>query len=303
MLFEDLQPKLRDAYNWTNKHTGGAPNILLLALKRFQYVRAAEGAASIAYYAIFSLFPLLLVLAGVLGFVLVSTPEPGQVVDFVTTVIPISEDFIRTNLVQILEQRGTVGIFGLVGLIWAASAVFITLARNINLAWPGAVTRNPIQGRLIGMAMLAVIAFLFVLSVLGATVFTLLPVTPAEAASRAALFENMLGSLLSALIPLLLSFLVFFAMYRWIPNIRVHWMEAFWGALFAALAWRLSVFLFKWYIYSGLVRLEVLYGSLATIILLLIWIYLTALITLLGAHISSAVAYTTRLREASTSQD
>lgn len=303
MVFDELQPKLRDAYNWTNEHTGGAPNILLLALKRFQYVRAAEGAASIAYYAIFSLFPLLLVLAGVLGFVLVSTPEPEQVVDFVTTVIPISEDFIRTNLVQILVQRGTVGIFGLVGLIWAASAVFITLARNINLAWPGAVSRNPIQGRLIGMAMLAVIAFLFVLSVLGATVFTLLPVTPAEEASRAALFESMLGSIFSALIPLLLSFLVFLAMYRWIPNIRVNWMEAFWGALFAALAWRLSVFLFRWYINSGLVRLEILYGSLATIILLLIWIYLTALITLLGAHISSAVAYTTRLREASTSQD
>jgi membrane protein len=93
------------------------------------------------------------------------------------------------------------------------------------------------------------------------------------------------------MIPWLLTFLLFQGLYRWIPNTEVKWSEAFWGALFATTAWEVTKSGFKWYISSGLASQQLVYGSLGAVIALLLWIYLSSLIMLLGAHLTAAITH------------
>jgi membrane protein len=97
------------------------------------------------------------------------------------------------------------------------------------------------------------------------------------------------------MVPWLVAFLIFLNLYRWLPNTPVRWAEAFWGAVFATIAWEATTLAFSWYLNSGLARFELLYGSLGTSVAFLLWVYLSATITLFGAHISAAIAQTTRM--------
>jgi membrane protein len=70
----------------------------------------------------------------------------------------------------------------------------------------------------------------------------------------------------------------------------VRWWEAFWGALVATLAGEIATRGFTWYLSSGIVQYELVYGSLGAIVALMLWIYIGGWIVLFGAHLSAAVA-------------
>jgi len=80
------------------------------------------------------------------------------------------------------------------------------------------------------------------------------------------------------------------ALYRWVPNAKVRWSAAFWAALVVALVLEIAANAFAWYLSSGLARYRIVYGSLATVVALLFWIYLSGWIIIFGAHLSAAIA-------------
>ena len=90
--------------------------------------------------------------------------------------------------------------------------------------------------------------------------------------------------------PRLLVFFALWGLYRWMPNTKVRWSEAFWGALVATPAGEIATDGFSWYLSSGIVHYELVYGSLGTVVALMLWIYIGFTITLFGAHLSAAVA-------------
>jgi hypothetical protein len=110
--------------------------ILAQAVRSFNEVDAAEGAASMAFFAIFSLFPVLLLLVAVGSFVLQSQEAQHKVFELVKRGFPVSQELIERNVRRVLELRGTVGIVGRISLLWSASALFSTLAYHLNRAWP-----------------------------------------------------------------------------------------------------------------------------------------------------------------------
>jgi membrane protein len=93
----------------------------------------------------------------------------------------------------------------------------------------------------------------------------------------------------SRLLTWLTAFLAFIALYRFIPNVRVRWREAFWGALLATAAWNLVSAAFTWLLSAGLINYEDIYGPLATTLAFLTWVYVSAFIVVFGAHLSAAV--------------
>lgn len=287
---ESFQNKFASAYDWANQRSRGVLEILQWAVRNYIQARAGEGAASIAYYALFSLFPLLLVLVSILGYLLVNVEAPDQVLEFITQVIPIARPYIQENLLNILEQRSSIGLIGLTILVLAASSVFMTLARNINRAWPGAPAHGYLRGRLLAIGMIGVISLLLILSVLVTTVLRLLDRFNVPFQGSYQIYDTLSWALVSTLLPWLLAFLIFLSLYKWVPNTNVKRSEAFWGALVATVGWELSALLFRWYFSSGLAQYELLYGSLGTIIGLMTWIFLSAAITLFGAHVSASVA-------------
>jgi membrane protein len=84
-------------------------------------------------------------------------------------------------------------------------------------------------------------------------------------------------------------YLLFFALYYWVPTVNVQGKAAFWSALFASVAWEFSTALFSIYLTSRFGRYELLYGSVGTLVAFLFLVYILATITLFGAHLASAM--------------
>jgi membrane protein len=95
--------------------------------------------------------------------------------------------------------------------------------------------------------------------------------------------------ILSSLIPWVASFVLFLALYRWVPNTSVTWRAAFLGALLASIAWQIATEGFSWYLGSGFARYEAIYGSLGGIVAVLVWVYRSNILAIFGAHIAAAV--------------
>lgn len=282
-----ISNRIRTLYQRADRMSGNRLNVLRDAIRTFTVTRANQAAASLAYYVIFSLFPLILVLISAGSFFLNSQQVYFKVSQLIQQSVPASSAWIDQNLRQILEQRGAVGIIGLITLIWAASGGFINLAYNINLAWLEAPQRNFFQGRLIAFEMIASISGLFFLSLILDWIFNLLNVFNIPFAS------NMQGDFwrwFSTVFSWLTIFLLFFALYYWVPTVNVKGPAAFWAALISSVAWEFSTALFSIYLQSRFGgRYQLLYGSIGASVAFLFLIYILATITLFGAHLAAAI--------------
>jgi len=255
--------------------------VVVRAGKRFVHERAPEAAASVAFYAIFSLFPLLLILVAVGSGLLESAGAQDQVLDFVLRFFPVSRELIRANLVHVLDIRGAVGLIGLVGLLWSATSAFAVLSRNLNRAWTTAAPQNLFWSRLMALGVVGGLVGLLVLFILGRTALRLLAGFPVlELAGRIptrALFD-------------LLIFAVVTLLYLWVPRTKVPWWAAVPAGIGVAAAVEGTTAAFAFFLRSGLAKYNVVYGSLGALIALLSWVYMLAAIILLGAHLAAAIA-------------
>jgi membrane protein len=288
---------MKKNYQSVNEQTRGAFDILKRTIERFGRVRTPEAAAGMAFFGLFSLFPLLLVLVSMGGSFLNSPQAQDQVLDILMEVFPFSVDIVEENVQKVLIARGSVQIFGFLGLAWSATGAFTVLTRNINSAWPNADRHNFLKMRLMAFTMLAGVAVVMVVLVIANTAIRFLP---QSVRGIAALIISM--QYFSRVVILVLTFIALLWLYRWIPNTNVLWTEAAWGALIAALGTVLATTAFSWYLGSGhgLSNYNLVYGSLGAIVALMFWIYLVSYIVLFGAHLSSSIAYCTRIKKAST---
>jgi membrane protein len=289
-LRKHFADRKRALYDRANGLTGGALGVLNDAIQHFDEARAAEATASIAYYTVFSLFPLLLVLIAGGSFVLESEQVQQRVLDFVAEAFPISQPLIERNIQSILELRGAVGLVALASLLWSGTGALTVLAHHINRAWPGAEPRSFLERRLVALAMVGGLAVLLALSSVSSTVLDVLARLSVPLWGGLSIYETPLWTILSNVAPRLLALLALLGLYRWVPNTEVRWSEAFWGALAATLAGEIATNGFAWYLSSGIVQYELVYGSLGAIVALMLWVYIGALIILFGAHLSAAIA-------------
>ncbi len=227
-------------------------------LDRFSETRAPQAAAAMAYYAVFSLFPLMLVLVAVLGYMLPDDEALRQAADFVGLAVPVSRELIEQNLRAVQQLRGPVTLVGLGALLWSASGVFSVLARKLNLAWPGSAPRSAVGRRALGIGMVAI---LFVLLVLAVTLSAVVDVLQRiEEPTGLLAGGSVVWEVLSRVVPWLIALLLFLGLYRWVPNAEVGWRAALWGALVAAVAGDVVKNVFVWYVSSELSRYQLVYG-------------------------------------------
>jgi membrane protein len=273
-------------YRRANKTSGGWLDIPQNTIATFTEARAPQAAASLAYYAIFSIFPLLLLLIVGGSYFLDSAQVYHNVTRFFHEAIPVSQDWLDEILQQVLATRGRVGIISLFTLLWSASGFFSSLVYNIDLAWPDIRQRNYLEKRLIGLAMIVAFTGLLVFSMFFEWASNLFPISD--------MFVTTFGDLdlfrlFSSMVSFITSFLLFLALYYWVPNTNLPFNASFWGALASSVAWKVVTEVFNWYLRSGLGNFQLVYGSLGAIISFLLMIYLVSLIILFGAHLCSAI--------------
>lgn len=284
-----IENKLRKIYEWINQRTYGAARILRIAVQQFGDSNSTQAAAGMAYYAFFSLFPLLLFLIVGASYILEIQSAYDYVMENVFKVLPTARSLVEANLQQVLQSRGAVGLLGLVGFLWSGSSFFSILARNINRANPNSHRRNFFEDRAVAFSMVGFLTILMGLSILSNTITGFIPKIDLFYWQGKPIHETILWRYLIKMIPFLLTLILLVCLYRYIPKRRIGWRGVLIGSLLAAISWQGITKVFTWLLAEGWVQYELIYGSLSTVVALMFWIYLISTITLFGAHLSAVI--------------
>lgn len=285
---QEVIARIKTYYRHLNHLSGGILGIIRQSFQRFTKERGAEAAASLAYYAFFSIFPMLLVFIVIGSFFVDRSVVQAQLLDMLQGVIPGAKEVVIENIDRVLELRSAVTFIALLSLVWSATSVFNILAININRAFPKGGSLNFLKGRLMGFLMFLGLGLLMLLSFASSTVIGLIPSIDIPLNGKA-LHETFVWRILSLSIPVLINMLLFWAIYQWVPTASISRRASLIGGLITGVAWLLLNRVFTWYLSSGLSKYRLVYGSLGTVVALLFWIYLTGIIVLLGAHLTASI--------------
>lgn len=287
-MIQKMNKFSKSFYNRVDELSGGALEILRIALQRFTEERGSETAASLAYYAFFSIFPMLLVFVVVGSFFVDRSVLQDQLLNLLEGILPGAEGIIFHNINQVLKLRGTVTFIALISLIWTATSVFDILVKNINRAFRKASAPKFLKRRLIGFLLFLGLSMLMVFSIATAAITELIPVIRVPINEKL-LHETFVWGIAGSLFPITINILMFWALYHWVPMIKVTLKASLLGGVFSGVIWELINRGFTWVISSQLIQYSLVYGSVGTIVALLFWIYLTATIMLIGAHLTASI--------------
>ena len=261
----------------------------MLVYRTVQEVRdddATHMAAGVAYYAILSLFPLTIGLLAVFSPLLPSDTVEGALLDFLATYLPGTEEAFRANLEATGSVRGAIGVVSVIGLFWIASAIFGAVSKAVNRAWDVHADRPFYidKARHIGMALS--VGLLFLLSFSATTTLQFVDDLARESGGVAGFLQHQMVQTAGRALPFLFSLTIFLMIYKYVPNTRTYWRYIWPGALLAALAFEVSKTLFVFYLdhYADYTQV---YGSLGSVVVLLIWTYVSSLTLIIGAEFTS----------------
>jgi membrane protein len=252
-------------------------------------------AASIAYYALLSLFPFLLLCISILGSVTADDADRLAVLTFVFRYFPTQFDFVSTQLEAFTATRVRVGVGGALALIWASLGVFGAITSAVNEAWGVEKQRSFLKHRLVSFVMLVASG--------GVLIVALFLVSAVEIA-EASWFGVMLArfSWLQALQSLTVTYsatiLLIIAVgliYYFIPNAKTRFRDVWVGAVLTGVLWRLAFSGFSWYIGRS-TRLNLIHGSVAAVVVFLLWVYVSSVILMFGVEFTAAYARLRRRR-------
>lgn len=263
-----------------NERSNGWLGMLSNAIRDTLKPESAVTAAAIAYFSLFSLFPIILLSIAIASFSLGPLMDQQQIVLMLEFIAPALSQLVGQNIEGIIEARGPVTSFALLGLIWSASTIFYTLTQTLNSIW-GQRRNRPLWKRR-GLAILFVLTFvgptLFLASFAGSLIANLRTWLPAPLIP--------IGDGISYVVAILLNIALFMVLYMMLPHGVATWREILPGAMGAGLLWELAKKAFLFFITTYLSISNLIYGSVAAIIAFLFWAYLSGLIFLFGAFLS-----------------
>lgn len=260
-------------------------------------------AGGIAFNLLIAAVPFLLLIVAIFGFVLptvVDDPEQAAV-DYVVSYLPPSRavvDFTREMVGGIIGGRTRFGLLGLALFIWTSTRLFGTLRTVLRYVFDLQEDRGIIKGKIYDAQMVVVAGLLFLANT-GIT-FALGAV---RAFGREWLAERGLRELpiVERVYAQLLAFAFIFAMfvliYRYLPARRIPWRISLVAATFTSVAWELLKGAFTWYV-TYVANYTTTYGGLATLVVLVFWIYYSAVVFILGGEVGQVYdLYRTRRRQ------
>lgn len=245
-------------------------------VKKYGDDQAGYLAALIAYYGFFSVFPLMLVFVSVLGIVLANSPQLRQeIIDSALAQFPIVGPTIAEEVHAITGDAVALTV-GIVTALWAGLGVVQATQNAMNQIWevPRKDRPNFFISRLRSLLMLVVLGTML----LASTYFSGL--ATARGSNGAALVTWEIG------LSLLFNLLLFLLIYRVLTRVELGWREVVPGAIIAAVLWTALQGVGGFYVEHTIKRASNVYGTLALVIGLLVWIYLGGQLTLLCAEIN-----------------
>jgi membrane protein len=276
-----------------SRHSFGVRNrapwlrMLSHSLHQFHENDLFTSAAAMSYFGLMTLFPALLLLFALSNRLAAGT----QMLAHVVQVYPGSSKFLHET-VQSLSGIST-GIIISCGLIviWAGSWVFAVVERALNRIW-GTMPRTFLHGRTLTLGMIGIVGLLLSVSVMVTSVLLYLQEIAGRLSPRQLENYRLLSSVGSvfwqivfALVSLLVTFTLFAIVYRFMPNAHVAVRDVIPGAVIAGLLWEGAKYVFAWSL--NYLDYNQIYGSVGAVVAVLVWGYVSSLVLLFGAQLTS----------------
>ncbi len=250
-------------------------------------------AASIAYYSLVSLFPLFLLAFALLGQAARDPEDRNAVLQFVLRYFPANFEFITAQLDAFRGSTLTFGLAGTVALVWGALGVFGAITTAVNYAWgvesQGSFWKHKLMSffMLIVAGVLLLIALVLVSAsqIVGASWFS-------EILARFPTLAVLRGLTVRSATTVLFVVVVAF-IYYFVPNAEVRFRDVWPGAMVSGLLWKAALGGFSWFVrdMSSFTRVN---GSIAAVVVFLLWVYVQAVILLYGVEFTVAYAHLRR---------
>lgn len=246
--------------------------------------KAPRLGAALAYYTIFSIGPLLVIVIAVASFVFGNAQD--QIVSTIQGVVGEGGAKVIKDTIENANKGGAniiATIIGIVTLLLGASGVFGQLKDALNTIWevqpkPGLGIVNTIKERFFSFTMVLGTGFLLLIS---------LVVTAAVSALNEVLKSilpggDIVGQVVSFLVSILIVALMFTLLFKFLPDVKITWSDVWIGGLMTAILFTLGQFALGFYLSSGAVGKS--FGAAASFVVILVWIYYSTQILLFGAE-------------------
>jgi membrane protein len=246
-------------------------------------------AASIAYYALLSLFPFSMLALAILGSVTADEADRTAVLEFVLRYFPRQFDFITAQLDSFRTSTFTLGVAGSLGLVWGSLGFFGAITTAVNYAWGVEKARSFWKHKLFSFLMLLVAGLILIVALL---------LVSAAGVVGTSWFADVLYQFPGLLVlrsfavrnaPTALFIVVVGLVFYFVPNAKVRFRDVWVGAVVTGLLWKIALDVFAWFM-RDMSRLTRINGSIAVVVVFLLWVYVQAVILLYGVQFTAAYA-------------
>lgn len=266
--------------------------VLKAALKASSDDRVPMMGAALAYYAVFSIAPLLVILMGVAGMVF-GARGGAEIMDILGGLAGESASEAIHTMVQSLASRPRAGfiatVLGVITMLIGASGIFRQLQRSLNVIWKARPPENApwtatLRRRLLSFVMVGMLAFILLASLITSALLS----AAGKFLAGALPGGETPWQILDALISLAVVGALFAALFKTLPDTGLSWRVAALGGFWTSILFTIGKFALG--VYLGRASVASTYGAAGSVIALLLWIYYTAQIVLFGAELTYAYA-------------
>lgn len=250
-------------------------------------------AAAIAYYALLSLFPFLLLLFSLMGALTADPDARDQVVAFVLRYFPGQLDFLTGQIDSLRNDRLSIGVGGGLALTYASLGVFGAISSAVNHAWGVESRRTFLRHRLFSFVMMSSAAAMFLVAIALVSLIRIAEARLDGTLGAQFVWISQMSGMGADYAAIALLILCVALVYRFVPNVRISFRDVWPGAIVTGLLWRVAFALFSAYA-ADPARWSV-HGSVAAVVVFLLWIYVSAVVLLYGVEMTAAYV---RLRRA-----
>ncbi len=267
--------------------------LLKTTFNEFNDDNAIKLSASLSYYTIFALPPLMIIIITVCGFFFGRDAVTGQLYGQINGLVGNDAAIQIQQAIKNVELSNSnvfATIFGMIMLFIGASGVFAEIQSSINFIWglrakPNKGFKKFIQNRLMSFSMIASVGFLLLVSLLVNTAMDLLSARLKLYFPESTVY---LFYILNTLIVFSIITLLFAIIFRTLPDGNIKWKDAFIGASSTSLLFMIGKFAIGFYLGSSTVA--TVYGAAGSIIIILLWVYYSAIILYFGAEFTKVYA-------------
>lgn len=277
---EFINNLLQPLFDWWATHSDATrelPYVLLTAFKNFSRYSSRQSAA-LAFYSLFSVFPLTLLLAVLVGGLLEPAVAQEQIANGLSFFLPENTvSYVQDVLGESLKQSSSFGFVAIAAIIWSSLGLFSNITASLDEIFHVPEGRSIWRLRFQAVLMGITLVILVIASFMTSGVLRLVAILLLDQ-------ESLWVTIGTLFLPLGLDVVIFAMLFRFVPARYVHWDAVLPAAMFGAIGWELAKEGFSYYL-SGLASFQFVYGSIATGIVLLFWANLIAAIFLFSAEL------------------